>query len=48
MEKAGSALEILSRQKEEIEQSNKKVIANLKDKIKGQTDRINDMQSQLV
>ena len=40
MDKLTNSYEVVCRQKEEIEISNKKVIGNLKDKIKSQGDRI--------
>jgi hypothetical protein len=39
---------MLSRQKEEADQSNKRVIVNLKDKIRHLTERVNEIQSQMV
>jgi N12 class adenine-specific DNA methylase len=43
-----NSYESLAKQKEEGELSNKKVIANLKEKLKGQTDKISEMQNQIV
>lgn len=47
-DKTFASFDLLSRQKEEIESSNRKVIANLKEKIKSLTDRVNELQGQLV
>jgi uncharacterized coiled-coil protein SlyX len=48
VERLGAGLESVSKQKEESEQSNRRVIANLKEKIKSLTERVGEVQSQLV
>ena len=42
------SLDGVSKQKEEIEASNKRVITNLKEKIRSLTERVGEVQSQLV